>query len=126
MNLEITIPRLPAFVSTMRGAEAVVHDELGTAIDRLTLQGERFAKQVVPVRTRHLRRSITTQPATWAGSTVSGAWGTATTYAPYVEFGTRYMAAQPYMRPAMQRVNPLVSQEISAALRRIIGKLEAA
>jgi HK97 gp10 family phage protein len=27
--------------------------------------------------------------------------GTSTHYAPYIEFGTRYMAAQPFLRPAL-------------------------
>jgi HK97 gp10 family phage protein len=48
--------------------------------------------------------------------------GTNVEYAPYVEYGTRRMRAQPYLRPAldMQRVNvdAAYAQEISKELQR--------
>ena len=37
-------------------------------------------------------------------------------YAPYVELGTRHMAAQPFLRPAFEAVLPTMRQ----ALRRVI------
>jgi HK97 gp10 family phage protein len=56
------------------------------------------AARLAPVRTGHLRSSISAEPA--------GADGTVTVrasaeYAAYVELGTRYMAAQPFLKPAV-------------------------
>jgi HK97 gp10 family phage protein len=58
------------------------------------------AKQLCPVDTGRLRASIGVQ----AGSDSQGNFfdvGTYTSYAGFVEYGTRYMAAQPFMRPSI-------------------------
>lgn len=44
--------------------------------------------------------------------------GAAVRYAPYVEFGTRRMAARPYLRPAVDRVKDAFFQALAAVLRR--------
>lgn len=53
------------------------------------------------VRTGSLRRSFTTRPAKRLGSRVVLALGTNTKYARPLEYGTRKMAARPFMRPAL-------------------------
>jgi len=58
---------------------------------------ERTAKQICPVRTGTLKRSITRRiekRRAFVGSNVE--------YAPYVEMGTSRMAAKPYLRPALE------------------------
>ena len=55
------------------------------------------AQQNAPVDTGHLKRSIGLN-MTDAGMT-AGVQPTAE-YAPYVELGTRFMEAQPYLKPA--------------------------
>ena len=59
------------------------------------LEIERDAKLNAPVDTGMLRASIT---STGGGSEYE--IGTNIEYAPFVEFGTRYMAAQPFLLPA--------------------------
>ncbi len=57
---------------------------------------ERTAKQIVPIKTGTLKRSIThvTQKTkAIVGSNLS--------YAPHIEMGTTKHAAQPYLRPAL-------------------------
>jgi HK97 gp10 family phage protein len=62
---------------------------------------DRAAKRLCPVDTGRLRSSIS-----WAvqigGEGIVGRVGTDVEYAPYVEFGTSRMRAQPYLRPAIQ------------------------
>lgn len=79
-------------------------------LERATLLVERTAKQLCPVRTGTLRRSITHVMAldgrsAFVGSNVE--------YAPHVEMGTVKMAAQPYLRPAlhnnMQKIKRIFS-----------------
>ncbi|WP_424236322.1 HK97-gp10 family putative phage morphogenesis protein [Bhargavaea ginsengi] len=57
----------------------------------------RNAQKQAPVDTGELRRSIRTeyQDGGLTGVTRAGAH-----YAPYVEYGTRFMTAKPFMRPA--------------------------
>lgn len=67
---------------------------------RRSIRVERAAKQGCPVDTGRLRSSITHELATDARGLV-GRIGTNVVYAPYVEFGTRHMAAQPFLVPAL-------------------------
>lgn len=62
----------------------------------------KVALQRVPVRTGRLKRSI----RRWRVGTV---WhvGTDVEYAPYVEFGTRRMRAQPFLGPALESARRL-------------------
>ena len=59
---------------------------------------EAEAKRLCPVDTGRLRASINTiKPRKLVRSI-----GTSVEYAPYVEFGTYKMRAQPYLRPALE------------------------
>jgi HK97 gp10 family phage protein len=87
-----------AAVSALMGG-AEVHSFL----ERCAIKVESMAKQLCPVDTGRLRASIdhvtTTDgqgPVAFVGSNVE--------YALYVELGTRYMAAEPYLRPALRAV----------------------
>lgn len=61
---------------------------------------EAAAKRLCPVDTGRLRASIT-----WAiehdEQGILAVVGTNVHYAPHVEFGTRFMRAQPFLRPAL-------------------------
>jgi len=65
-------------------------------LETAALMVERTAKQLAPVETGTLRRSIThkvTKNKAVVGSNVE--------YAPHIEMGTVKMAAQPFLRPAL-------------------------
>ena len=79
-------------------------DKILAEIDRLTQQRleiaaqmvERTAKQMVPVKTGTLKRSIThiiQKTKAIIGSNLN--------YAPWIEMGTTNQSAQPYLRPAL-------------------------
>lgn len=74
--------------------------DVGKEILRRTIKVERAAKQGCPVDTGRLRSSIAYRIE--GGNEVVGIVGTSVEYAPFVEFGTRFMAAQPFLRPALQ------------------------
>ena len=84
-----------------------VGDDLNKAVERIALLIEGEAKRLCPVRTGRLRASIHT------GKIEEGVYyvGTNVYYAPYVEFGTRKMAARPYLRPAAKKVVRLVKMK---------------
>jgi HK97 gp10 family phage protein len=72
----------------------------GVALLRSAVLVERVAKRLCPVDTGRLRGSITHDLARDARGLVATV-GTLVEYAPFVEFGTRYMRAQPFLRPAL-------------------------
>jgi len=65
-------------------------------LTKAALMVERTAKQLVPVKTGTLRRSIThkvEKNKAIVGSNIE--------YAPHIEMGTVKMSAQPFLRPAL-------------------------
>lgn len=64
---------------------------------------ERQAKANAPYRTGRLRASISSTLDVQRGRLV-GIVGSDVDYAGFVELGTRYMRAQPYLRPALRQV----------------------
>ena len=79
---------------------------------------EALAKQIVPVRTGHLRSSIYAKIQDWVAEI-----GAEATYALFVELGTRYMRARPYLYPAIREHLPRLEQIICDALE--VAKAEA-
>ena len=73
------------------------------------------AMTIVPVDTGRLRASIQLQ---WVGNLLVEVF-TIVEYGPYVEFGTRYMQAQPFFRPAYEQTY----QYIIALLKREIANV---
>jgi HK97 gp10 family phage protein len=66
-------------------------------------QTAKSARALVPVRTGALRASIRVERSGVGHAVRAG--GGAVDYAAYVEFGTRRMAARPYLRPALESVS---------------------
>ncbi|MGQ9506530.1 MAG: HK97-gp10 family putative phage morphogenesis protein [Candidatus Bathycorpusculaceae bacterium] len=113
MAVEITcdVEGIEEFKQAMQqfdsGMQRWVHRQLASwAADVKAL-----AKQLVPVRTGHLRSSIYAKINEWVAEI-----GAEATYALFVEFGTRYMQAQPYLYPAIQEYLPQLEQIICEAI----------
>lgn len=106
VNVDVRSNRLPAIAAMLRPrAEAV--------ISKAAHDIEAAAKSQAPVDTGALRNSIQAHPE------AALAWVVAVgvEYGIYQEFGTRKMAAQPYLIPAFQRVAP----SLIAALKEIVS-----
>jgi HK97 gp10 family phage protein len=96
---------------------AAYSDALHAAVVRQvkvsTLDGEARAKQLTPVLTGTLRRSI---HSVFEAGGLRGIFGPSVKYARFVEFGTRHMGARPYMRPAAEHVLPRFVAQLKALL----------
>lgn len=83
-----------------------IEESTGPVMRELTKVAVRVsaeAKRLCPVDTGRLRNSITFG----VDADSQGPYaviGTNVEYAPYVEFGTRYQRAQPFLRPAVSKV----------------------
>ena len=73
-----------------------------------------LARRIVPVRTGYLRSKIYAEIKEWVALI-----GAEATYALFVELGTRYMRARPYLWPAIQehlpRLEAIICEGIEAA-----------
>jgi len=85
-------------------ANAVVIQEMSRITER--------AREIVPVRTGYLRSTIYKRMAGFLNWEV----GASAFYAGFVEFGTRYMSARPYLRPAVEEKMPEVRETLKNAL----------
>lgn len=73
-------------------------EKVETALEMCGFLGEGYAKLLCPVDTGRLRSSISHAPD---GNTEY--IGTNVDYAPYLEYGTVDMKAQPYLKPAVAK-----------------------
>jgi HK97 gp10 family phage protein len=69
------------------------------------------AIRTVPVRTGYLRSTIYAEVKDWVINL-----GAEATYSLFVELGTRYMQAHPFMYPAIQKYLPELENLIVAAI----------
>ncbi len=95
-----------------------MRDKIEKALTKGAMVGEGHAKRYCPVDTGTLRRSITTQTHKKNMRNVVVRCGTNIEYAPYQEFGTVRMAAQPFMRPAFFNHKRQIIRAISQELKR--------
>ena len=97
-------------------ASDAIHAAVVEQVKRTTLDVEKRAKEVVPVDTGTLRRSI---HSVFEDGGLRGIVGPSVDYGEPVEYGTRHMAARPYMRPAAALVLPRFADQLRAILRRL-------
>ncbi len=98
---------LPALKSTMGQAVGLVNGE---------------AKSIVPVDSGNLRNSIHGSVEAEAPTELVGKVATSVEYAPYVEFGTSRMGAQPFLWPALRRSQKRIQQLFAAAVLSAVRK----
>lgn len=77
--------------------------EVARHLTRLAVTVQNEARRLCPVDTGRLRSSITHQVRTDPRGVVARV-GTNVVYAPFIELGTRFAEAQPFLRPALLAV----------------------
>lgn len=103
MAFTVDTSQLNALAASLTAASAKAKTMAGMAVAKTALDCEAAAKRRAPVDTGALRNSIGTSIA---GDRMSAEIGPTVNYAPYQEYGTSRMAAQPYMGPALDEVTP--------------------
>lgn len=99
--------RLPAYSAAIRPAVA-------GEVKKATFDIEAKAKAKAPVKTGTLRRSI---HSVFSNGGLTGVVGPSVEYGKFLEWGTRHMAARPFMRPAAEAVLPKFAQAVARALK---------
>lgn len=103
-----------AIVTTMDDWDSA----LRANIDHLLQMAGDEARLRCPVRTGRLRNGIETRIDTGEGaSECVGVLFDEVNYAPFVEFGTRFMRAQPFLRPGMAMAEARYEREITQGIK---------
>jgi HK97 gp10 family phage protein len=113
MAVEITcdVEGVEEFKNAMQSFDSGMQRHVHRLLASWAADVKALAKQLAPVRTGHLRSSIYAKISEWVAEI-----GAEATYALFVELGTRYMQAQPYLYPAIQEHLPQLEVIICEAI----------
>lgn len=102
------------YVSDLNGFRSDFLSSLNNAAQSITEQGVDMAQDRAPVDTGKLRRSIRGHVEDMMERTainiIAGA-----DHAPHQEYGTIYMDAQPYLRPTLEALGPVIRDQVQSA-----------
>jgi hypothetical protein len=115
----IRIEGVPALVRALEG----LGDDLGdlrTAHENIAAQGAAAASRYAPRRTGRLGRSI--RASTTPNRAVVGAGNASVGYSGFVDYGTRFMAAEPFMSRADRVMGEIADREIDKNINSVIRR----
>lgn len=98
----------------MNKANSVNPQAVARVVKQNTAECVTKAKKTVPVRTGALQRSIV---ASFESGGATGVVSAYMDYAPYVEFGTRFMLDKPYLRPAFDAQVPTFVKDLKKLVK---------
>jgi len=109
------------FIRQLQSLDGAVTSHLQTAMGEIAQLVERRAKELAPVDTGTLRASIGHVVNRMGRDAITAIIGSDVEYAPYQEYGTYKMAAQPFLRPALEQsrdeIVRILEDAYSSALR---------
>lgn len=110
--MSVEVKGLDAVLRFINELPQVVKEAGDSICLKAAIKAEVEARRIVPFRTGALMRSITTERIGDGEYKV----GSSLVYAPFVEFGTSKMRAQPYLRPAVETVFASLPSEVQEIL----------
>jgi HK97 gp10 family phage protein len=118
MAIEITydITGAEEFKAAMERFDSGMQRQVHERLANWAAEVKASARQRVPVKTGNLRSSIYSKISEWVAEV-----GAEAAYAMFVELGTRYMRARPFLYPAVQeelpRLEAIICEAIETAKR---------
>ena len=124
MKLDVRVNDVTGLVANLYARDERVQVDVRDAVQRFGVDVRVLARDLAPVDTGFMREQIRDEYSP-EGLTVQVGYReedfTAKGlpfYAPYQEYGTVYMAAQPHIGPAYRAMLPHFKEDVSAILRR--------
>jgi HK97 gp10 family phage protein len=111
VEVQLDISGHEEFKQAMAKFDTAMQTKVRDQLQEWARQVQQQAQKNVPVRTGYLQSTIYAKIREWVAEI-----GAEATYALFVEFGTRYMQAQPYLQPAIQEGLPRLERIILEAL----------
>lgn len=103
LEIECDVKGITEFQTAMRNFDSAMQKHVHSKLVSWAADVKALARKIVRVRTGHLRSRIYAEVKEWVVRI-----GADATYALFVEFGTRYMRARPYLYPAIQEYLPVL------------------
>lgn len=118
MSLEVTMEvYCEDVLQALQQLDESIKFKVQEKLERWAMEVREYARSLAPVRTGYLRSSIYAKVQEWTAEI-----GAEAPYAIYVEFGTRYMQAQPYLRPALEEFLPRLEEIFLEAIDEAKGE----
>lgn len=114
MNVEFS--GLDKLLKSFDASKTRARKDTFKAVERTVKQAQANSKAVAAVDTGFMKAHINTRPTENHGDVITGWYESETPYGGYVEYGTRKMAAQPYMRPGTKQAEQFFYQELRRLL----------
>lgn len=121
-TVKINVTRAEEYRRAMRRLPSELRRELERLFDEAATHGTQTARRLAPVRTGRLRASIIGRRQSILGYTLEAS----APYAGYVEFGTRYTRARPFMRPGAEAVRSYLRRAVRGRLADVLRRLKVA
>jgi HK97 gp10 family phage protein len=118
VEISLNLESAEEFRVALQHFDSAMQRQVHEQLERWAVGVCEHAKGLTPVRTGYLRSSIYAKIQGWVAEI-----GSEAAYAMFVEFGTRYMQARPYLYPAIQEHLPHLEQIICDAINQ--AKAEA-
>lgn len=118
IKVSIDVKGVEEFQAAMERFDSGMQRHVYRGLHSFATDIKHTARKLVPVRTGYLRSTIYSKIREWVAEI-----GAEAPYAMFVELGTRYMRARPYLFPAVQQHLPRLEQIIREALE--VAKAEA-
>jgi HK97 gp10 family phage protein len=115
-SFKITIEGDRRLAAKFQGLSEEVRKKVIQATKKNTYLMEREAKIAAPYLTGHLKRSLR---SSFHDAGMTGQVATNVEYAPYLEFGTRYMHPRPYLVPAFTIARAAYLHDLRSILREL-------
>ena len=116
VQINIDVAGAEEFKQAMKQFDSGMQRQVHERLENWAAEVKTSAGQQVPVKTGQLRDSIYAKMGEWVAEV-----GAEASYAVFVEFGTRYMRARPFLYPAVQealpRLEAIILEAIEAAKR---------
>lgn len=115
MKVDISFKGDLLLEATLERSSKEIRSQAWKVLKNTAEYGKLRAKYYAPVDTGFLKANIVTDLSDWPGMTTK--IHSQAPYSGFVEYGTRFMAAQPFMRPALKDVESQFRKDMENAAK---------
>lgn len=113
MSKRVAVKGLNKFIRLVAKNQRTIDSAVSKEINRSSLRVEKRAKMIAPWETGWLSNGIYSQMISLLLAEIVSP----TEYSVYQEEGTRYMTAQPFLRPALEAEYPVIMKNLNKLMR---------
>ena len=112
VQVNISIQGIDEFKAALASFDSAMKGQVHEQLKKWATQVKTCAASRAPVKSGQLRDSVYAKVGDWVAQV-----GAEASYAVFVEFGTRYLKARPFLFPAVQEALPFLESIICDALQ---------